>query len=343
MTSFVPKSYLGHDRARLAFCRSFARGKLHHAWILAGDKGLGKAGFARQAAHFLLNSKHTPANFCDRFDDEAGKLLLAGSHPDFRYLERGPKGDKEARKARDNGLDSLAEDELARNIKVDQIRALQPVFTNQSSISDYRVVVIDSVDDLERGAANALLKNLEEPPRNTVFLLVSHNPDRLLPTIRSRCQILRFDPLDDDQIRLVIKEQAPKIDPEEIEALIAVSGGSPGRALEKLEAGLAELEAIARQIMTTGDRDNTLKTELARKLSLKAATPRYKAFLAFAPSMIADHVKHQPGEQPLQAIEKWREASDLAAMAVPKALDAQAVVFRIGSLMGSLAQTDRRA
>ncbi len=335
-------SYYGHDRPREIFCQSFAKEKLHHAWILAGDKGLGKAAFAQQAAHFLLNSRNRPTVFSDAQDDEAGHLLAAGSHPDFRLLRRGPKADKEEKKARDNGLDSLEEHELARNIKVDQIRALQPLFQNQASISEYRVVVIDAADDLERGGANAILKNLEEPPKKTIFFLISHMPDRLLPTIRSRCQMLRFDPLADDEMRVLLKNAAPKLSDADLETLVIAGEGSPGRALQYSEIGLAELEAIAREIIKTGDRDNRLKSELARKLALKAATPRYRAFLERAPSLIAEQIKTAQLPRSMKSIEKWQEASELAAVAIPKALDNQAVIFRLGSLMGDLASTGQK-
>jgi len=333
-------SYLGHDKPRQIFRQSLNRDMLHHAWILAGDKGLGKAGFAQQAAHFLLNSRNRPAGFSENQDDEAGHLLAAGSHPDFRLLRRGPKGDKEEKKARDNGLDSLDEHDLARNIKVDQIRALQPLFQNQSSISEYRVVIIDAADDLERAGANAILKNLEEPPKNTIFFLISHMPDRLLPTIRSRCQMLRFDPLSDEDMRLVLKSAAPGLDEAELQALVLAGEGSPGRALQYVEVGLAELEGLAREIIRTGDRDNRLKSELSRKLALKAAPPRYRAFLERAPSLIAERIRDGGLAATLQAIEKWREASDLASTALPKALDSQAVIFRLGSLMADLAPTE---
>ncbi|MEH6700476.1 DNA polymerase III subunit delta' [Parasphingorhabdus sp.] len=332
-------SYYGHDRPREIFCQSFARDKLHHAWILAGDKGLGKATFAQQAAHFLLNSRNRPTVFSDAQDDEAGHLLAAGSHPDFRLLRRGPKADKEEKKARDNGLDSLEEHELARNIKVDQIRALQPLFQNQASISEYRVVIIDAADDLERGGANAILKNLEEPPKKTIFFLISHMPDRLLPTIRSRCQMLRFDPLADVDMRALLKKAAPKLNEADLEALVIAGEGSPGRALQYSEIGLAELEAIAREIIKTGDRDNRLKSELARKLALKAATPRYRAFLERAPSLIAEQIKTAQLPRSMKSIEKWHEASELATVAIPKALDNQAVIFRLGCLMGDLVST----
>ena len=335
-------SYLGHDKAKHVFCQSFAKGTLHHAWILAGDRGLGKAGFALQAAHFLLSSESGNSTFCENPDDQAAKLLSAGSHPDFRLLQRGARTDKEEKKARDNGLDSLEEHELARNIKIDQVRSLQSLFTSQSSISPYRVVIIDAIDDLERSGANALLKNLEEPPKNTVFLLVSHAPERLLPTIRSRCQILRFDGLNDDQMATVLTGNSSNLDPQELQTLITAGEGSPGRALQFVDANLSELEDIAAKIMQSGDRSNALKADLAKKLSLKAAAPRYRAFLDRAPSLMAQRIKSLDKTNQLTAIEKWREASGLAAMAIPKALDNQAVIFQLGSLMGSLADQQSR-
>lgn len=340
-------SYLGHEKARHIFRQSFDKGTLHHAWILAGPKGLGKAGFAKQAAQFLLDSDVEQPSHQTGFglneQSQSAKLLAARSHPDFRLVQRGGKTDKEEKKAREDGIDTLEEHELKRNISIAQIRSLQSLFATQASISYYRVVVIDAIDDLERGGANALLKNLEEPPKNTVFLLVSHAPERLLPTIRSRCQILRFDPLNDNQMRQALASAAPKLDEADLKALIAAGEGSPGRSLQYVDAGLAELESLAREIMRTGDNSNQIKSDLARKLALKAAMPRYQAFLSRAPSLMAQHIKSADNVHSGKAIELWREASDLAAMASPKALDNQAVIFRLGSLMGSLAQRDEHA
>ncbi len=331
----------GNRNTEEIFCRAFAKGTLHHAWILAGEKGLGKSLFSKQAAHFLLSSENSC--FAKDPNDQAANLLAAGSHPDFRLLRRGPKSDKEEKKARDNGLDSLEEHELARNIKVDQVRKLQSLLSNQASISKYRVVVIDSIDDLERNAANALLKNLEEPPKNTVFLLVSHAPSRLLPTIVSRCQMLRFERLNDGQMREILAEASPGLDETELTALIEAGEGAAGKALQYIDVNLAELEDIAKKIMETGDLDNGLKNDLARKLSLKAATKRYRAFVERAPTMIAGQIKAMAGSDKFQAIEIWQQANNLAAVAIPKALDSHAVVFRLAAMMGSLAQTDRRA
>lgn len=347
-------SFLGHEKAQRIFRQSFDKGTLHHAWLLAGPRGIGKAGFAKQAAQFLLDAHsdlnaRPPVQADFGLDDQSqsAKLLAARSHPDFRLVQRGGKTDKDEKRAQEEGVDVLEEHELKRSISIAQIRSLQPLFSTQPSISTYRVVIIDAIDDLERSGANALLKNLEEPPKDTVFLLISHAPERLLPTIRSRCQILRFDPLNNDQMREVVSRAAPELDESNLQALIAAGEGSPGRALQYVDAGLAELERLARDIMRTGDRNNQIKSELARKLSLKAAMPRYQAFLARVPSLMAQHIKTSANASnnkfSINAIKHWREASDLAAMAPPKALDSQAVIFRLGSLMGSLAHLDERA
>lgn len=347
MTSSPSSQLLGHEQARQIFAQSCTRGTLHHAWILAGPRGLGKASFAKRAAQYLLESDplSSPTNPDLNVDatSQAAKLLSAGSHPDFRLLQRGGKTDKEDKKARENGIESLEEHELKRNISIAQVRSLQSLFNTQSSISSFRLVIIDAIDDLERGGANALLKNLEEPPENTIFLLVSHAPERLLPTIRSRCQVLRFDPLNDDQMRQILTSFDPKLGDADLEALVRAGEGSPGRALQYVSAGLAELEQEAQEIMRTGDRDNRIKNGLARKLSLKAAMPRYHAFLDRVPSLIANEVKFRQGPKNIRSIEIWREASNLASMAVPKALDNQAVIFQLGSLMGSLALHQQQA
>lgn len=341
MTSFASDTLLGHDQAKRVFASAFAKGTLHHAWILAGPKGLGKAGFARRAAQFLLESDPamavSPGKLEINSESQAAKLLTAGSHPDFRLLQRGGKSDKEEKKARESGIDSLEPHELKRNISIDQVRSLQSLFNTQASISSHRVVIIDAIDDLERGGANALLKNLEEPPEKTVFFLVSHAPERLLPTIRSRCQILRFEPLDDARMRRVLEQVAPGLDGPETDALIRAGKGAPGRALQYVDAGLAELEQLSTQILQTGDEDNRIKNELARKLSLKAAMARYHAFLDLVPGLVADHIRSSGNADKMTCIETWQEICDLAGMAVPKALDSQAVVFRLASMMGSLA------
>ena len=148
---------------------------------------------------------------------------------------------------------------------------------------------IDSIDDLERGGANALLKNLEEPPPSTVFLLVSHAPERLLPTIRSRCRLLRFSPLDDDAMTSALARRAcPTPTTSEIAALAKVGEGRAGPR-HRLARASTSTRSTGRWTRWSARaiRPMPAARALAQSLALKSAQPRYEAFLARAPSRIA--------------------------------------------------------
>ena len=201
-----------------------------------------------------------------------------------------------------------------------------------------RAVIIDSPDDFEAvgGGANALLKSLEEPPVGTYFLLVSHASDRLLPTIRSRCQMLRFDPLNDASMQIVLSRLVPEISAIDRGFLVNAAGGSPGRALEFAGLDLGEIEAAMDSLVNKGDSNNAIRHSLAEKLSLKAAQPRYEAFLRRVPARIAAFARTQPPANVMPAIEAFHAAETLAARAIGISLDKQAVVFQMGSLLASL-------
>src|SRR4051812_6060802 len=172
---------VGQDRAVEQFASAWVSRKLHHAWLLAGPKGVGKASFAHAAARRVLAEAAGPSfdlpGIETQDDHPIVKLVNAGSHPDMRHLER---------------LVNEKTGNLARNISVDQVRELGEFLGLTAALSAWRVVVIDTVDELEASGANALLKMIEEPPPNTLFFLVSHAPGRLLPPIRSRCRRLEF-------------------------------------------------------------------------------------------------------------------------------------------------------
>jgi DNA polymerase-3 subunit delta' len=243
----------GHDDAVAAFRAGLDSGRLHHAWLITGPKGVGKALFAEKAALRLLAEGAGPpvdAPGLDVPDDHpAAKLVAAGSHPDLMRLER---------LTREGGTD------LARNINVDQVRALQRLFSTTASMSPWRAVVIDSVDDLERNAANALLKNLEEPPPHSLFMLVSHAPERLLPTIRSRCRILRLSPLPRDAMTSALRAALPDADAAELDALGEVGEGAPGRAIAFRGLDVAALDAAMQALAGDGDPTNARRAALAR-------------------------------------------------------------------------------
>ena len=211
------------------------------------------------------------------------------------------------------------------------------------SLAERRVIIIDAADDLERPAANALLKMLEEPPASTIFLLVSHAPGRLLPTIRSRCRSLAFARLSDDVMTSVLSEKAPDLDDMTRAVVIAVADGAPGAALSVIETDVPGIDAALREIAATGDPFNVQRLDLASKLALKAAQPRYEAFLQRAPAFIATHARTRSGPALATAIAAWESARQLADSAISQSLPPENVVFEIAGRVAALAPRDARA
>jgi DNA polymerase-3 subunit delta' len=321
----------GHDEAVAAFLDAHASGRLHHAWLLTGPEGIGKARFADGAALRVLAEGAGPPIDAAGLDvpesHRIAKLVAAGSHPDLMRLER---------------LTKESGTELARSITVDQVRGLQRLFTTTATFSPWRVVVIDAIDDLERPAANALLKSLEEPPPNSLFLLVSHAPERLLPTIRSRCRQLRLSALEPDAMAAALSGALDDPEPGEIDELVRIGEGSPGRALAfrglKIEALDRAMQALAEE----GDPTNARRARLAAELAPKSAQPRYEAFLARAPSFVASIARDHRGPALAHAIQLWERARDLAGGATRLSLDPHSVVFELGGMLASLSSAGQK-
>jgi DNA polymerase-3 subunit delta' len=317
---------VGQDRAVEQFASAWASRKLHHAWLLAGPKGVGKASFARAAARRVLADAAGPEVHLPGVETPVehpiGKLVDARSHYDFRVLER---------------LLNEKTDKLARNISVDQIRELGDFLGLTPALSQWRVIIVDSADDLEKSAANALLKILEEPPPNTVFFLVSHAPGRLLPTIRSRCRLLHFEALADDAMTSILEDRSRTLSPAERKRVVEMSFGSAGRALAFAELGLAKLEEAAIAILRGGDPTNAQRAALASELGKKASAERYAAFLELAPSLIAREARGLRGASLERALEAYAKTRELAAIAPRVSLDPAATVFQIGGFLAEVA------
>jgi DNA polymerase-3 subunit delta' len=316
---------VGQDRAVEAFATAWADRKPHHAWLLAGPRGVGKATFAHAAARRVLADAAGPPTGLPGIespdDHPMVKLVEAGSHPDMRWLERLP---------REKG------DGLARDITVKQVRELGEFMGMTAALSPWRVVVIDSMDELNKEASNALLKMLEEPPPNTLFFLVSHAPGRLLPTIRSRCRMLHFGALDDAAMTSILEQGSPDISDSERRRIVTMSFGSARRALAFAELGLAKLEEAALAILRHGDPTNARRAELAAELGKKGSADRYAAFLELAPSLIAREARRLRGAPLERALEAYAKTRELAAVAPRVSLDAAATVFQIGGFLAQV-------
>ena len=320
----------GHDRQIAELIAAPDAGRMHHGWIFAGPKGVGKAGIAFDFAKRLLalgSGRKIPSDRLAPPDsDQAVKFLDAGAHPDFVRLERLEKDDKKSESST-----------LARNISVDQVRSLARLLNNAPSMGTRRVILIDSADDLETGAANALLKSLEEPPPETVFLLIAHAPGRLLPTIRSRCRMLRFQPLEDDVMTSVLAETMPDMPVAERAALARSAEGSPGQAMAIRALDLPGLEQ-ALDIIASGDRRaDAERARLVQALSPIGARPRLEAFVDLVPRFISRRTRHADGRALSTGLSAYEEARRISAGAItPLQLEPGALVHRLCDTVATL-------
>ncbi|MCR2833813.1 DNA polymerase III subunit delta' [Parerythrobacter lacustris] len=316
-------SMIGHDEPWRQWHAAADGPRMHHAWLLAGKKGLGKMHFALEAAYRMVGSGPVP--------DQS-------HHPDVIVLSHGPKDEKEEKKQAEG-----KPFELARSIRVGQIRLMQRRLTTRPTMGDKRVVIIDPADDLERNAANALLKSLEEPPVGTFFLLVSHRPARLLPTIRSRCRLLRFYALTDEQVELAVKRHAPDAQGAAVAAAVAAAKGSPGGALDFVEHDLGRLYGLMQQLVAEGDRDFTLRGRLAEIVGARPDRDALQGIFELGRSVLAARLEQ--ADRPTQGaiIAAHEEMVRLARQAPTYNFDAGLLVTQIGSLLASAAPASERA
>jgi DNA polymerase-3 subunit delta' len=173
--------------------------------------------------------------------------------------------------------------------------------------------------------------------------LVSHAPQRLLPTIRSRCRQIRLSTLGTDAMTSALRAAAPGADEKEIAELVAAGQGSPGRALAWRGLDIAGLDQAMEALAREGDATNARRSALAQALSLKSAQPRYEAFLARAPSFIAQGAKGRSGPALAEALKLWERAQELSSSARGLSLETESVVFELCGMLAALAPAQKRA
>lgn len=229
---------LGQEAAEAVLRQAAGEGRLAHAWLLAGPRGVGKATLAYRFARYLLAgganaAGDEPGLFAAPAAEELAGLAVAPDHPVFRRVASGGHLDLMA-------LEPGVNEQTGRprtEITVDQVRKATDFLHKTAAEGGWRIVLVDSADDLNANAANALLKVLEEPSRQSLLLLVSHAPGRLLPTIRSRCCHLALRPLPEETVAQLLHTYQPDLAADAADALAGLAEGSIGRALELAEVG----------------------------------------------------------------------------------------------------------
>jgi DNA polymerase-3 subunit delta' len=224
----------GHREAEALLLSAYRSGRIPHAWLIGGAAGIGKATLAYRMARFVLAHRNPLA----REVRDAETLFVDASDPVARHVAAGAHGGLLTleRTVNDKGV-------LRTVITVDETRETIPFFGSTAAVEGWRVCIVDTVDELNPNAANALLKVLEEPPRQSLFLLVSHAPARVLPTILSRCRKLPLRPLaTDDVIRAAAQAAQIAVDDPALTEAAAAAEGSVGRALTLLGGDALKLQ-----------------------------------------------------------------------------------------------------
>jgi DNA polymerase-3 subunit delta' len=217
------RDLFGQAGAEAAWQAALSSGRLHHAWLLTGPRGVGKATFAYRAAatllsHPLIGTRPAPA---DGFRplETVERMVAARAHPDLFALDRAADEDGK----------------IPAQIAVERVRRLQGFFGHTAAAGGWRIAIVDALDDLNTAGANALLKVLEEPPSRAIFFVLAHSRGRVLPTIRSRCRRLDFPVLSSGAIAQALLAQAPDMEAAQLEAVAEAAEGSMATAFELLD------------------------------------------------------------------------------------------------------------
>jgi DNA polymerase-3 subunit delta' len=296
------QDWYGSEEAERAMRSAYLGGQLHHAWLITGGKGIGKATLAFRFARYILANPDPsglpPAgSMAVDPDNRTARQIAAGAHPDLLVLRR-PWDDQTKRHRTE--------------LTVGEVRRIRSFFGSTAGNEGWRICIVDTADDLNISAANALLKMLEEPPARGLFLLVANQPGQLLPTIRSRCRRLDLKPLPPDAVRAALRIHDGNSTERDLAA--ALSGGSLRRAIQFLESdGAATYRAFSELAAQLPDVDYRGVHELADAVTVKGQDDAFDGFLGLVDDWLSRRVRHRP--EPAGPLAPAVEAASLASWA----------------------------
>jgi DNA polymerase-3 subunit delta' len=313
------ETVFGHAEIESGLAKAYRSGKLHHALLFSGPQGIGKATFAFQfARHIIANPDPVmaPATFGITADNAQVRQIASGAHPQVLHLTR--------------PLDSKT-GKFKTQLTVDETKRIGRFLTRTVAGNGHRIVIVDPINDMNAYAANALLKNLEEPTPRTVFILISHAAGRLLPTIRSRCLLIPFQPLDGDTMRHVLTGLgiAERMQGADFEALLAMSEGSPRLAAMLADGGGLEIMRAAEAVLAQKTFDFTASAKIADALGGRDSDMLFGLFTDQMLKQLADRSRLAARQDPQGArrLAVWHHVlSDKIAESVEYNLDRKQLV-----------------
>ena len=259
----LTRALVGHQSQQESFLDALNGGRMPHAWLLTGPKGVGKASFAYLAARAVLSGGNIQS-LSPALENSEAHLVEEGSHPDLFILKR--EYNQKTQKFRGD-------------IPVDVAREMKQSFNLSAGRGGWRVAIIDSIDDMNKNGVNALLKLIEEPPEKCLFLIVCHNPGRVLDTIRSRCRMLAFNALNEADLQDIVQGRLEGTDPNEVAASAFLAQGSAGYALMLCEEGGFDLYREMVGVLEIAPRLDVEKLHaLAGRFGTRASPEQFSMF-----------------------------------------------------------------
>lgn len=357
---------VGHDRAEREILDAWNTGRVHHAWLISGPKGIGKATLAYRFARFVLAGggeviaddgaalfgaeelPARPASLAIDSEHPVFRRVAANGHADLQVIERGMSDDGKR---------------MQTIIPVEKIRAVGHTMSLTAGEGGWRVIIVDGAEEMNPNAANALLKVLEEPPPRALLLLVTHAPGRLLPTIRSRCCQLRLSSLPPATLEDLLARELPDLSEDDRQTLARLSDGSIGRALDLADSGGVALQRDLIALMDSlPSLDVASAHKFADKVARRDADAAWRTAVDLASRSLADIVAagargadlgargYGPAEaaclnrlqglaRPDQWVGAWERNSSLFARADSANLDRKQVMLNALATMENVART----
>ena len=299
---------IGHDESINKLTQAYKSERMHHAWLLSGPRGIGKASLAFCFAKHILShpdQASAPETYsANDITEKVDRQIAQGGHPELLHLTR--PWDAKTKK-------------FKTQLSVEEVRRTQSFYGMTAGAGGWRITIVDSADDMNANAANALLKILEEPPKRSVFFVLTHAAGGLLPTIRSRCQLLPMKPLSDESVIGVMNQLKIQVSDADKQSACRLSDGSVRRAILLIQSDVMKDYASFEKLMNTQSLGTgaewSVVHKIADSISRKGREQEYELFLDLLMGWVGQQARTNP-KATLTQLSRWAEVWEKTSQSV---------------------------